>query len=87
MARQAHGRAGAQPGDDKAGGGGSAASVDETGGVREHLDALVERVKGLRKRTAEAALFLTVYDLRRAQEVWLRDKRVLRPAHGVLCES
>ena len=37
--------------------------------VRERLDALVDRVKGLRKRTAEATLFLTVYDLRKAQQV------------------
>lgn len=43
--------------------------LDSREGVREKLDALVDRVKGLRKRTAEATLFLTVYDLRRAQEV------------------
>eukprot|EP00752_Nemacystus_decipiens_P005588 g5057.t1 len=45
-----------------------AAAVDSREDVRERLDALVERVKGLRKRTAEASLFLTVYDLRKAQE-------------------
>ncbi len=46
-------------------------SADAGGGegVREQLDALVDRVKELRKRTADATLFLTVYDLRRAQEV------------------
>lgn len=51
-----------------------AVAVDGREDVREKLDALVDRVKGLRKRTAEATLFLTVYDLRRAQEVlyaWL----------------
>lgn len=50
---------------------GVAAAVDGDGreDVREKLDALVDRVNGLRKRTAEATLFLTVYDLRRAQEV------------------
>lgn len=46
-------------------------AVDGREDVREKLDALVDRVKGLRKRTAEATLFLTVYDLRRAQEVRL----------------
>lgn len=46
-----------------------AVPVGDTGDIRDQLDALVERVKGLRKRTAEAALFLMVYDLRRAQEV------------------
>ncbi|CAM9229294.1 unnamed protein product, partial [Scytosiphon promiscuus] len=67
VSRQANGEARGQgEGDDS--GSRSAVSVDETGGVCGKLDALVERVKGLRKRTAEAALFLTVYDLRRAQE-------------------
>lgn len=33
------------------------------------LDALVDRVKGLRQRTAEATLFLPAYDIRRAHEV------------------
>eukprot|EP00903_Cladosiphon_okamuranus_P012715 g11887.t1 len=47
---------------------GEAAAVDGREDIREKLDALVDRVNGLRKRTAEATLFLTVYDLRRAQE-------------------
>jgi len=50
---------------------GEAETISAGGGedVREQLDALVDRVKELRKRTADATLFLTVYDLRRAQEV------------------
>lgn len=47
----------------------AAGAVDTKEGVREKLDALVDRVKGLRKLTAEATLFLPVYELRRAQEV------------------
>lgn len=47
---------------------GAALAAGDGGDVREKLDALVDRVKGLRQRTAEATLFLTVYDLRRAQE-------------------
>lgn len=47
----------------------AAATVDTKEGVREKLDALVDRVKGLRKLTAEATLFLPLYELRRAQEV------------------
>lgn len=47
----------------------ASATVDGKNGVREQLDVLVDRVKGLRKLTAEATLFLPVYDLRRAQEV------------------
>ncbi|CAM9829124.1 unnamed protein product, partial [Hapterophycus canaliculatus] len=66
-ASQTHGEAGVRAEGEESGGD-LAVVVDETGGVREQLDALVDRVKGLRKRTAEAALFLTVYDLRRAQE-------------------
>ncbi|CAM9976902.1 unnamed protein product [Pylaiella littoralis] len=62
-ARHAHGEAKAATSDDT-----SAAAFDGREGVREQLDALVDRVKGLRNRTAEATLFLTVYDLRRSQE-------------------
>ncbi|CAM9581028.1 unnamed protein product, partial [Ectocarpus sp. 13 AM-2016] len=69
-ARHAHGEAKVPPGKGNidafsapAVDGGSGGS-----GVREELDALVDRVKELRKRTAEATLFLTVYELRRAQE-------------------
>lgn len=49
--------------------GGAVGAVDTEEGIREQLNALVDRVKGLRKVTAEATLFLPVYDLRRAQEV------------------
>lgn len=45
------------------------ATLDTKERVREDLDSLVDRVKGLRKLTAEASLFLPVYELRRAQEV------------------
>ncbi|CAM9531762.1 unnamed protein product, partial [Laminaria digitata] len=48
--------------------GGAVGAVDTEEGIREQLNALVDRVKGLRKVTAEATLFLPVYDLRRAQE-------------------
>ena len=51
------------------GGSPNAALVDEKEIVRTQLDALVDRVKGLRKLTAEGALFLPLYELRRAQEV------------------
>lgn len=74
-ARHVQGAANALGGgsDDSSAAGAAAAAVDggesKRGGVREELDALVDRVKGLRKRTAEATLFLTVYDIRRAQEV------------------
>lgn len=44
-------------------------AVDIEEGIREELNVLVDRVKGLRKVTAEATLFLPVYDLRRAEEV------------------
>ncbi|CAM9814138.1 unnamed protein product [Ectocarpus fasciculatus] len=64
-ARHAHGEAKALSGNSDAS---APTAVDGGNGVREELDALVERVKGLRKRTAEATLFLTVYDLRKAQE-------------------
>ncbi|CAM9667462.1 unnamed protein product, partial [Ascophyllum nodosum] len=50
------------------GGSPNAALVDEKEIVRTQLDALVDRVKGLRKLTAEGALFLPLYELRRAQE-------------------
>ena len=43
--------------------------MDAEEGIREQLNALVDRVKVLRKLTAETTLFLPVYDLRRAQEV------------------
>ncbi|CAB1101520.1 unnamed protein product [Ectocarpus sp. CCAP 1310/34] len=66
-ARHAHGEAKAPPGKGNSDAS-SAPAVDGGSGVREELDALVDRVKGLRKRTAEATLFLTVYELRRAQE-------------------
>lgn len=67
-ARHAHGEAKALSGKVNSDAS-SAPAVDGGSGVREELDALVDRVKGLRKRTAEATLFLTVYDIRRAQEV------------------
>ncbi|CAN0028694.1 unnamed protein product [Ectocarpus sp. 4 AP-2014] len=66
-ARHAHGEAKALSGKGNSDAP-SAPAVDGGSGVREELDALVDRVKGLRKRTAEATLFLTVYELRRAQE-------------------
>ncbi|CAN0553995.1 unnamed protein product, partial [Ectocarpus sp. 12 AP-2014] len=66
-ARHAHGEAKASPGKGNSDAS-SAPAIDGGRGVREELDALVDRVKGLRKRTAEATLFLTVYELRRAQE-------------------
>lgn len=48
---------------------GANVTTDGKEGVREQLDTLVDRVKELRKLTAEATLYLPVYDLRRAQEV------------------
>lgn len=48
---------------------GPGGAVDAEEGIREQLNALVDRVKVLRKLTAETTLFLPVYDLRRAQEV------------------
>lgn len=48
---------------------GAAGAVETEEDIREKLNALVDRVKGLRKAAAEATLFLPVYDLRRAQEV------------------
>eukprot|EP00904_Undaria_pinnatifida_P013060 jgi/Undpi1/8885/HiC_scaffold_25.g11347.m1 len=55
-------------GSTNAGGASSNDVMDATEGIRDELNALVDRVKGLRKVTAEATLFLPVYDLRRAQE-------------------
>lgn len=49
---------------------GAVGAVETEEDIREKLNALVDRVKGLRKAAAEATLFLPVYDLRRAQEVW-----------------
>lgn len=45
------------------------ATAEQKESVREQLDVLVDRVKGLRKLTAEATFFLPMYELRRAQEV------------------
>lgn len=39
--------------------------------VGTSLDELIDRVKGLRQRTAEATLFLPAYDIRRAHEVFV----------------
>ena len=64
-------------GSTNAGGASSNDVMDATEGIRDELNALVDRVKGLRKVTAEATLFLPVYDLRRAQEVTRRNSSKL----------
>lgn len=46
--------------------GSAGTDVDDVGAA---LDELIDRVKGLRHRTAEATLFLSAYDTRRAHEV------------------
>lgn len=46
--------------------GSAASSVEDVGAA---FDGLIDRVKRLRQRTAEATLFLSAYDVRRAHEV------------------
>lgn len=41
-------------------------SMEDVGAA---FDELIDRVKGLRQRTAEATLFLSAYNIRRAHEV------------------
>lgn len=67
--------------------GSGVAATDPREEVRQKLDALVDRVKGLRKRTAEATLFLTLYDLRKAQEVLLSSSYFLRCAANGLVSA
>ena len=64
----------------------AAGAVDTEEGIREQLNVLVDRVKGLRKATAEATLFLPVYDLRRAQEVRSAEFNARRRCDGQIDE-